>query len=111
MQIIFLYFNFRISESLLLLKVLGFFNNKQESSNAEVCYWALGLILIKYTHSLSAHLLYRRFADSSLKVKSACCLLIYKKNLTLCLSIKNETSVGQVGYRNLNVQTFTHTQT
>ncbi|KAK0092933.1 hypothetical protein PV326_000289 [Microctonus aethiopoides] len=85
----------RILQPFALGRFLRYFSD-DDMSKMEAYLYALGLILTSFTHLLFAHTYWMAATHMSMKMRVACCSLIYRKALRLSKSALDNATIGQV---------------
>ncbi|XP_033213303.1 probable multidrug resistance-associated protein lethal(2)03659 [Belonocnema kinseyi] len=87
----------RICQPVFLSKLLTFFHTGEAFTNNEVYYWAAGLVLSQIIHCVIFNLALHGMTHMGMKIRVACCTLIYRKILRMSKSsIEEGTTVGQI---------------
>lgn len=80
-----------------LAKLLTFFNTGEAFTNPDVFYWGAGLVLCLIVHCMIFNLSLHGMTHMGMKIRVACCTLVYRKILRMSKSSIDEgTTVGQV---------------
>lgn len=90
-------FCYRIAKPFLLGRLLRYFSTNREEWDVQVYYYTAGFCLLPFLDCFIINLSLQTLMHVGMKVRVACCTLIYRKILRLSSSVlENETSVGQV---------------
>lgn len=81
----------------LLARILRYFSGNRQDWSTGIHYYAAAFCIVPLLDAVIIHWAIQTFTHVGMKVRVACCTLIYRKILRLSNSVlENETSVGQV---------------
>ncbi|XP_076633489.1 putative multidrug resistance-associated protein lethal(2)03659 [Colletes latitarsis] len=90
-------FAIRIAQPFLLARLLRYFSGNRKGWNADIYYCAAAFCLLPFVDSIIMHWSLQCLMHVGMKIRVACCTLIYRKILRLSSSVlENETSAGQM---------------
>ncbi|OAD54195.1 hypothetical protein WN48_08258 [Eufriesea mexicana] len=93
----FLEFVIRIMQPFLLAKLLRYFSGSRKDWTNDIYYYAAAFCFLPLLDAMILHWALQNLMHVGMKVRVACCTLIYRKILRLSNSVlENETSAGQV---------------
>nr|XP_050853341.1 probable multidrug resistance-associated protein lethal(2)03659 isoform X3 [Vespula vulgaris] len=93
----FIEFISRIAQPLILGHLLHLLSTKKEEVDPEIYYYAIVFILLPFMDCFIFHLTLQELMHFGMKMKVACCTLIYRKMLRLSNSVfEDGTSAGQM---------------
>lgn len=88
----------------LLAKLLRYFSGSRKDWTSDIYYYAAAFCLLPLLDAMILHWALQNLMHVGMKVRVACCTLIYRKILRLSNSVlENETSTGQVRYELIKV--------
>lgn len=81
----------------LLARLLRYFSGNRKDWSNDIQYYAAGFCILPLIDIIILHWALQNLMHVGMKVRVACCTLIYRKILKLSNSVlENETSAGQV---------------
>ncbi|KAK2580321.1 hypothetical protein KPH14_012558 [Odynerus spinipes] len=87
----------RVAQPLVLGNLLTCLNAKKENVEPEIYYYAAAFIVLPFIDCFVFHLSLQSSMHTGMKMRIACCTLMYRKILRLSNSVfESETSVGQI---------------
>nr|XP_034196002.1 probable multidrug resistance-associated protein lethal(2)03659 isoform X1 [Osmia lignaria]XP_034196003.1 probable multidrug resistance-associated protein lethal(2)03659 isoform X1 [Osmia lignaria]XP_034196004.1 probable multidrug resistance-associated protein lethal(2)03659 isoform X1 [Osmia lignaria]XP_034196006.1 probable multidrug resistance-associated protein lethal(2)03659 isoform X1 [Osmia lignaria]XP_034196007.1 probable multidrug resistance-associated protein lethal(2)03659 isoform len=90
-------FGIRIVNPFLLAKLLRYFSGNRKDWTSDVYYYAAAFSLLPLLDAVILHWSLQNLMHVGMKVRVACCTLIYRKILKLSNAVlENETSAGQM---------------
>ncbi|XP_017883367.1 probable multidrug resistance-associated protein lethal(2)03659 [Ceratina calcarata] len=90
-------FGIRLVQPFLLATLLRYFSGMREDWTNDIYYYATGFCLLPLLDALILHASLQTLMHVGMKVRVACCTLIYRKILRLSNSVlENDTSTGQI---------------
>ncbi|KOC69719.1 putative multidrug resistance-associated protein lethal(2)03659, partial [Habropoda laboriosa] len=90
-------FGIRIVQPFLLARLLRYFSGNRNDWNNDINYYAAAFFLLPLIDAVILHWSLQKLMHVGMKVRVACCTLIYRKILRLSNSVlENETSAGQM---------------
>ncbi|XP_033349715.1 probable multidrug resistance-associated protein lethal(2)03659 isoform X1 [Bombus vosnesenskii] len=90
-------FGIRIVQPFLLARILRYFSGNRQDWSTGIHYYAAAFCVVPLLDAVIIHWAIQTFTHLGMKVRVACCTLIYRKILRLSNSVlENETSVGQM---------------
>ncbi|XP_008214580.1 probable multidrug resistance-associated protein lethal(2)03659 isoform X1 [Nasonia vitripennis] len=84
-----------VSQPLLLARLLKYFKSDSETTAEEAYLYAGGVVLCSALNVLVIHPYMMAILHMGMKMRVACCTLIYRKSLKLSRTALGETTVGQ----------------
>ncbi|CAK9805268.1 Probable multidrug resistance-associated protein lethal(2)03659 [Anthophora plagiata] len=90
-------FGIRIVQPFLLARLLRYFSGDRKDWNSDISYYAAAFFFMPLIDAVILHWSLQNLMHVGMKVRVACCTLIYRKILRLSNSVlENETSAGQM---------------
>lgn len=87
---------YRVSQPLLLGRLLRYFSSTQtDVSKSDAYLYALGVVLCSAINIFVIHPYMMAILHMGMKMRIACCTLIYRKALRLSKTALGETTIGQ----------------
>ncbi|KAG8310921.1 hypothetical protein J6590_054244 [Homalodisca vitripennis] len=86
----------RIAQPLLLARMLKYFSPESKMGKSEAWLYALGVVLCTVSSVIVNNPLWLGLLHHAMKLRVACCSLIYRKSLRLSKAALGQTTVGQV---------------
>ncbi|XP_054004734.1 probable multidrug resistance-associated protein lethal(2)03659 [Hylaeus anthracinus] len=90
-------FGIRIAQPFLLARLLRYFSGNKKGWGTDIYYYTAAFCLMPMIDNILLHWSLQNLMHVGMKVRVACCTLIYRKILRLSTSVlENETSAGQL---------------